>query len=464
MRAAIAWRTQSWAVPCWVSVVAFGLAWWPGGGAHGDVIVLRGGGQVEGKILPEPAGKDKVQVLLLRGRKPLVFEKARILEVIPKASPLDEYLVKKKTAPDTAKAQFELGSWCEQYKLNDLARLHYEATLAIDKSFEPAHKKLAHIFHDGYWVTRDELSAAQGLIKHKGRWVSPEEKAKIDHDDQVATTQANWVRTIKILRQAILTGSPDRRREAETQFMAIRDPDAVVPLTRVLGNDEPERRILLAQVLSGIAGKEASTALVKLVLAETTSEIRSIAYDKLKDRDDPVIVALLVKALGSSDCSIINRAAWALGNLNAVEVVPRLVPVLVTSEQRLIVASAASLNQAAAGGMAGTTGTPMAANGNGSALAVQTPPVISQGAVAYGMMSVPYGVQSGFGVSLGGAPQGDTRPDLHLATFTFRNVEVLAALQKLTGKDFGYDAGPWRNWVSREFNPRPRPDRRVPQP
>ena len=32
-----------------------------------------------------------------------------------------------------------------------------------------------------------------------------------------------------------------------------------------------------------------------------------------------------------------------LGNLNAVEAVPRLIPVLVTSEQRLIVASAASL-------------------------------------------------------------------------------------------------------------------------
>jgi hypothetical protein len=106
----------------------------------------------------------------------------------------------------------------------------------------------------------------------------------------------------------------------------------------------------------------------------------------------------------------------------------------------------------------------MAVNGNGSALAVQTPPAVSQSAVAYGMMSVPYGIQSGVGVSIGGGTQADTRPDLHLATFTYRNVEVLAALQKLTGKDFGYDIGPWRDWVSREFNPRPRPARRVPQP
>jgi hypothetical protein len=106
----------------------------------------------------------------------------------------------------------------------------------------------------------------------------------------------------------------------------------------------------------------------------------------------------------------------------------------------------------------------MVANSNGSALAVQTPPVVSQGAVAYGMMSVPYGVQSGVGVSIGGSPPADTRPDLHMATFTYRNLEVLAALQKLTGKDFGYDVRPWRDWASREFNPAPKPARRVPQP
>ena len=77
---------------------------------------------------------------------------------------------------------------------------------SLDRIFEPAHRKLGHVFHDGYWLTRDELSAVQGLIKHKGRWVSPEEKAKIDRDDQVAATQANWLRTIKILRQAVVNG------------------------------------------------------------------------------------------------------------------------------------------------------------------------------------------------------------------------------------------------------------------
>jgi hypothetical protein len=49
-------------------------------------------------------------------------------------------------------------------------------------------------------------------------------------------------------------------------------------------------------------------------------------------------------------------------------------------------------------------------------------------------------------------------------TFTSRNVEVLAALQRLTGQDFEYDVARWRAWVARSFNPRPAPARRVPQP
>ena len=60
--------------------------------------------------------------------------------------------------------------------------------------------------------------------------------------------------------------------------------------------------------------------------------------------------------------------------------------------------------------------------------------------------------------------QINNQPEPGVVTFTFRNVEVLAALEKMTGQDFGYDIDSWRHWVSREFNPAPKPARRVPQP
>ena len=90
--------------------------------AHADVIVLRGGGQIQGKVVPDPQQKDRVQVWLLQGRKPLSFQKQQILEVIPKASPLDGYVLKLGKTAETAQAQYDLGAWCDQNKLTDLAR------------------------------------------------------------------------------------------------------------------------------------------------------------------------------------------------------------------------------------------------------------------------------------------------------------------------------------------------------
>jgi hypothetical protein len=427
--------------------------------ARADVIILRGGGQVTGKVVPDPQSKDRVLVWLLQGRKPLSFQKAQIVEVTPKASPLDDYFEKLKKTPATAQAQFDFGTWCDQNKLTDLGKLHYEAALVSDKSFEPAHRKLGHVFHDGYWLSRDDLSAIQGLVKYKGRWISTEEKAKREAGELVVANQAAWIRRIKILRQAIVNGPEDRRREAEAQLMAIRESEAVGPLTRVLGNDdEPEQRILLAHVLSRIPGKEASAALVKQILAEPTNQVRPVILDKLKDRDDPVVVSHLVRALASSDIQVVNRAAWTLGGLGAVEVVPKLIPHLLSFEQRMVLPPPENGSLTSYG----TSGVPMAPLAyNNSNIALLTPPVVSAGAVAYGVTTAPlYGPSLGLGTV--GVPI--RQPEPRLVTFTYRNVEVLAALQKMTGQDFDYDIDSWRQWVAHDFNPAPKPARRVVEP
>jgi hypothetical protein len=51
-----------------------------------------------------------------------------------------------------------------------------------------------------------------------------------------------------------------------------------------------------------------------------------------------------------------------------------------------------------------------------------------------------------------------------MVTDTFQNTEVLAALVKLTGQDFGYNVNSWRRWLRTSFQPDPAPARSVPQP
>ncbi|MDR3622254.1 MAG: HEAT repeat domain-containing protein [Paludisphaera borealis] len=445
--------------------------------ARADVIVLRGGGQVEGKVVPAPVSaqskskskENRVEVLLLKSKTPLMLRKEQILEIVPKASPLDEYLVKREKAAATAPAQFELGQWCESNKLGDLARVHYEAALEHDKTLVAAHQKLGHVEHAGQWLSRDELRKVQGLTKHKGRWITEDEKTKQDEQALTTAGQASWVRRIKLMVQGVLSGAPDRRREAETQFMQIRDPEAVWPLVKVMGGAETDIRILLAQTLGEIPGKESAQALVRLILAEEEDVVRGVVLDRLKKSDDPGILPQLVRALGSNDLRVVNRAAWTLGNLDAVGAVPRLLNVLVTSEERLVLVPPPTGGQ-------GPGFPPILMAWNGNSAAYMIPPAVGAGSVAFGATVVPgvfaldpYNPGVPLGPTLGGGDYpgsmgGNRGPTPRLMTFTYQNVEVLGALVKLTEQDFGYDVDQWRQWVARSFNPRPNPVRRVPQP
>lgn len=115
-------------------------------------------------------------------------------------------------------------------------------------------------------------------------------------------------------------------------------------------------------------------------------------------------------------------------------------------------------NNSNSGPIGGVPLAPIAVNNGGAAF--MTPPVVGQGVVAFGTVSTPaYGMP---GLAVGG--QINTQAEPRVVTFTYRNTEVLAALQKLTGQDFDYNVAAWREWVSREYNPNPIPARRVPQP
>ncbi|WP_165233193.1 HEAT repeat domain-containing protein [Aquisphaera insulae] len=453
--------------------VLIGLVAARGGRARADTIVLRGSGELQGKVLKDPKDPLHVRVLLMKGRRPLQFDANQILDVIPRPSPLDEYVTRSARPRAGAREEYDLSLWCAGQHLDDLAAVHCEAALGLDPNFEPAHKTLGHVLHEGKWLTADEVRVARGLVKYHGKWVSEEEKEKLEAKAQLGSTQAAWLRRIKLLRQAILNGTPDRRREAENEVMKIQDREALQPLVKVLANDETSLRILLAHALGKMEGKEASQALVKLILAEADGDVRGTILGELTRRERAPVVAQLVKALRSEDVRVVNRAAWTLAGLDAVSAVPQLAAALVTTVDRVVMPG-----EGESSGFSTTTATavgpsPALIGMTSSHLAYLTPPAMAPGAVAYGAYSVPFfspaqllnnnplGVPMSVGVGGGYSGRG---PIPRIVTDSYQNTEVLAALTRLTGQDFGYDAGAWRRWIKASFNPHPRPARQVDQP
>jgi hypothetical protein len=152
-----------------------------GSPARGDKITIRGGGQIKGKLIPDKAHPGQFLYIGEVGKTPMSFTKDQIVQVTPEKSVLDEYVVRLAKERPTTAAEFELGLWCEENKLLDLAQVHYDLTLKRDSNFGAAHKKLGHVMMGGRWLNADEVKEAQGMVKYKGRWITPEEKERREH-------------------------------------------------------------------------------------------------------------------------------------------------------------------------------------------------------------------------------------------------------------------------------------------
>lgn len=433
--------------------------------ARADVFELTGGGKIEGVALPDPAPEGLILIQTAGSKVPLRFHKEQIRQVIRKPSPLDDYLKLREQAGKDAEANFQLGKWCEKQKMGGLAGLHFEAAIAADPDHAGAREKLGHVHHHGEWLTTDELKVKQGWIKYKGRWMSPEEKDKLDQDESRVAENAAWARRVRVHLDALRRGPTDRYQQAEAAILAIEDPLAVPALVKGFAKEKPELRMLMGRALAGIPGQESSRAMTDRLLVETDASVRSVLKEELSRRSDPAPIAQFVRALKSEDQAVRGRAADALAGLQARRAVPSLIDSLVTVKRRLIFteepvpadgggtgigfSSIGSVPSNGQGGLVSGTSTGVAT----TATAVTAPGV---------SVLVPQPMAIGAGIGLGQGVR--TQPATRVVTKVFQNPEVLRALRTLTGEDFAYDVGAWKRWLAAAFQSSNEVRRRVPQP
>lgn len=462
-------------------IAASTLSW---SAAEGDVIHLRGGGTLQGVVIDEEGKPGYAQVYTATASAPVSMRKDRIERVIPADSPLGEYVERRGTAADTPESQLELAQWCEEQKLRGPAGAHYERVVALDPENAAAHEKLGHVFWDGKWRTYTEVQQAQGLVLYKGKWQTPEGKQDLEERENQSATHQAWLRKVRALVRQFHEGNPTQRAEAERQLRAIEDPEAVIALVNVLGHESADLRVLLAQVIGPIDDPRATAGLVHRIVNEDADDVRQVTRTELVRRQDPTAVARLHRALDDANPRRVGRAAAALGAIGSAESVPKLIPKLV-SRQRRVETVMVPATQGLGGGGIGVgfsrpQGTPVAGDVgagfySGPSIPVLTGPVVAPGVVAYGVTAVPFGAYTGLGTGANapGAVQGAGMnvatmvPKQVVVPYLYQNVEVLAALELLTGENFGYNLETWKRWLRTEFQVAPRderPARQVPQP
>lgn len=397
--------------------------------ARADLLRLKTGGELRGKIvktgIPQTPGLITVQTLT---GALVTVERDAVELVLTRPLALEEYETRLRHLPDTLAAHWELAEWCRSKHLTAQRETHLQRVIEFDPDHEQAHLALGHVWKDGGWVDWDEYMTARGYVKYKGKYVTQQELDLLEKTAAELKREQEWYPKVRLWAGWLTGRDSDRAQQALVALRGIEDDDAAAAVQRFLGEHAArEVRLLAVEVFTRSNGQKSAQALARLALREQEHEVRYLALQGISERHFSAVLPLFVRELRNESNAVVCRAAQGLQRVGDDRAIAPLIEALITSHkyQVRVPGGGTSYTFARDGSMMGSM--PVGA----------LPPEIEAG-LRTGQF--PNGV-----IVLN--PPGSSLP---LKTVTVRvehqNAEVLSALQKLTGQNFGYDERLWRLW------------------
>lgn len=425
-------------VPAVAAWCLLSVAWGPLAGSRivADVVRLENGGELHGELLGavtrtpgetiaiRTVAGSRVEVsgdrVVLVARRPLKFEHYEALS--------DQV----STRRDTVEGHWELAEWCRLQRLPDQRRLHLERVVSLDPAHRRAHYGLGHTLQGGKWMSREELMSSRGLVRYRGRFITPQHRDDLEAASVGAAAYRKWFTQIRIWDKWLKSRDPRQQARGRAELGRVRDVSAVVPLVRILGRDNAAAiRVLLAEVLGGVPGPDPVEPLVGMALRDQSYEVRGAARRAIGPKRLAAAVPFAITGLGDSSNAVVRRAAVLLGECGDLAAVPPLIVALVTRHVHRVRVPG-SRHPSFAFARDGTPVHPAVAQGFG------VPPDVLRGMQ---MGQFPFGV-----VIL--PPQFAEKETQVISVVVDReNPEVLMALKRLTEHDGpGYNRRAWKLW------------------
>ena len=380
-----------------------------GRAAAADLFALRNGGRLRGTWLNRQEPQATQYVIRTEEGAVLRLDASAVRWALAQGPETARYEQLLERSPDTVAGHWQLAEWCRERRLKGPREAHLRRILALDPDHAPARRALGYSQLRGQWVTPDEVQQQRGYQRYAGRWRLPQEIELLEASQTAEQARKHWLVQLTRWRQMLNTSSA---REAYQGFDQLRDPHAVQALTILLGR-EPYRQVRLMYVnaLERIGTPEAVEALVACTLQDPDVEVFHACLEKILRLQPPRIEKRYVAALKDENNTRVNRAAYALGQMQDMSVLSPLITALVTTHYVVIPRASdhymATFARTDGAGPAGAT--PL--GGSGFSAGDQTVVI----------------------------PQ------------TVRNQEVLAALIRLSsGVNFGFDQRAWQYWLDNE--------------
>lgn len=378
--------------------------------AMADRLLLGGGGVIEGRLV----SKDRNTLRIAGFMGELDVPTLIVVRHIAATSLIEQYEAMLGTSPLDAGRHAALAAWCLDEKLPTLARQHLDEALKMDPSHPQARRLYGYVRIGDAWLkTADPPSAPP--------------KAAEDDARVIEQLRAAWHRRIHGLRDAFLREGSERGVRTfdagREQLLAIRAPLAVEAACALLGDEGVRTRVLLTEHLAKFEDDAATMNLLAFCLLDPDLEVRVAAADALAVRNDSRVGEFLQRALRARVDDIVRRAAVALGRLKSLAAFDDLVTALPTDAFAAERRSLGDLMREAER----TFSAPIDV------------PLDDRVAQAPSRIALPGWVRRVEQIEAAALPP------------TARNrSEVQEALIALTGQNYGFDAGAWRDWMRQQ--------------
>lgn len=361
-----------------------------------DEIELEHGGRLRGELRRD-ADTPRSVLALQSPWGPITVRRSAVGRVSPVSPAQAEYRRRAPTVSDTPEAQLALANWCRDNGLGDELRVHLRRVLEFDPEHAEARRLLGHQQLNGQWVTRDELLASRGLVRHDGEYRTQQEIDLVERAATAERVRREWSERLADWRSDLTHRDPERVRAAVGRLADLADTAAGPALAAMLSDEQDAAtRVLLIGAAGRLATAATLQALAAVALDADDDESRAAALEELSESGRLGLTAPFVAALGAKDNNRVNLAADGLAALGDDRTLAPLIEALTTTHRIRV--------------------------------APDTPGDTYSFTPTAGQFS------------FGGGPSVITRE--------LRNPRVHRALVAMTGVNFLYDKDRWRQWLA----------------
>ncbi len=266
--------------------------------------------------------------------------------------------------------------------------------------------------------------------------------AAAESKESADAAYTGWLKKIRLIEiRHLRAKTAGEFQKGRRKILAIEDEAAVGPMISVLYGPNARYRGLLIEALTQLASADSDVAqayLQEIAVGDGSAPHRRRAVNALKAYSGEKPTGRLMAHLALDEVPVIRgRAATALATLQERKAVWLLVERLVTEDVRMV------------GGeiWSGTMQLDIRAQMAGARLPFRRIPIeaVGFGSVARAFIELPEVDIVDVATTIAMNQHGQMIPKYQRVRT--EHPEVLAALKKLTGKDFGYNQAAWQRWL-----------------